>query len=82
MIIVYMLDEKTGTPVATQMVEKGYENTYLLTGGIEQFLEEYAELVEGTDVPVPVKKIQEDKELKKQQLRNSKMRHRHSECKK
>jgi hypothetical protein len=35
------------------MVEKGYENTFLLSGGIEQFLEEFTDLVEGTDVPVP-----------------------------
>jgi predicted sulfurtransferase len=35
------------------MVEKGYENTYLLSGGIEQFLEEYEDMVEGTDVPIP-----------------------------
>lgn len=44
------------------MVEKGIENSYLLSGGIEKFLEEYTDLVEGTDVPVPVKKILEEKE--------------------
>jgi hypothetical protein len=29
------------------LAEKGYENTFLLSGGIEAFLEDYADLVEG-----------------------------------
>lgn len=44
------------------MVEKGIENSYLLSGGIEKFLEEYTDFVEGTDVPIPQKKILEEKE--------------------
>lgn len=48
-----MQDEKIGIEVATKMVEKGYENTVLLSGGIEKFLEEATELVEGSDVPTP-----------------------------
>lgn len=59
MIIIYLSDERIGTEIATKMVEKGYENSYLLSGGIEKFLEDYSELVEGTDVPVPQKKIKE-----------------------
>ena len=35
------------------MVEKGYENTFLLSGGIDQFNEEFHHLVEGRDVPKP-----------------------------
>jgi hypothetical protein len=57
MIIVYLFDERIGTEIATKMVEKGYENTVLVTGGIEAFLEECPELVEGSDVPIPKKKI-------------------------
>lgn len=57
MIIVYLADERIGAQVATQMVEKGIENTVLLTGGIEQFLEDFTELVEGTSVPIPQKVI-------------------------
>lgn len=53
MIIIYLEDERTGTEVATKMVEKGIENSFLLSGGIEKFLEEFTEMVEGTDVPVP-----------------------------
>ena len=65
MIILYMQDERVGTMIATQMVEKGFENSFLLSGGIEKFLEDHTELVEGTDVPVPLKKTLEDKEAKK-----------------
>jgi centrosomal protein CEP41 len=61
MIIVYMLDEKQGTEIATRMVERGYENSYLLSGGIEKFLEQFSELVEGIEVPVPPKKVLEEK---------------------
>lgn len=53
MIIVYLEDERIGTEVATKLVEKGFENSYLLSGGIEKFLEEFTDLVEGTSVPVP-----------------------------
>jgi hypothetical protein len=30
-----MNDERMGTEMATKMVEKGFENTVLLSGGIE-----------------------------------------------
>lgn len=53
MIIIYLEDERMGTEIATKMVEKGFENSFLLSGGIEKFLEEFTDLVEGTDVPVP-----------------------------
>jgi len=62
MIIVYLEDERIGTEVATKLVEKGFENSFLLSGGIEKFLEEFTDMVEGTDVPVPQKKVKEDKD--------------------
>ena len=53
MIIVYLDDERIGTEIAQKMVEKGYENAFLLSGGIERFNDEFHEIVEGTDVPTP-----------------------------
>lgn len=47
LIIVYMGDERKGCLAANLLVEKGYENTYLLSGGIEQFNEDFHHLVEG-----------------------------------
>lgn len=62
MIILYLHDEKIGTEVATRMVEKGFGNSFLLSGGIEKFHNEFCDLVEGNDVPIPIKKVQEEKE--------------------
>lgn len=61
LIIVYMQDERKGTQYAQLFYEKGYENIYLLSGGIEQFLEEFPHLMEGRSVPTP-KKVQKESE--------------------
>lgn len=53
LIIIYLEDERKGTQYAQLFFEKGYENVFLLTGGIEQFLEEFPELCEGESVPKP-----------------------------
>ena len=53
LIIIYMSDERKGTAAATLMTEKGYDNVFLLSGGIDQFNEEFHHLVEGRDVPKP-----------------------------
>ena len=67
------------------MVEKGFENTYLLSGGLEKFLEEFTELVEGTDVPIPQKKILEEKEMQKKMRKTGSVvgsnAKRHEHCK-
>ena len=47
LIILYMGDERSGTKAAMLFAEKGFDNTYLLSGGIEQFLENHSDLVEG-----------------------------------
>ena len=53
LIIIYMADERKGTAAATLMSEKGYENVFLLSGGIEQFNEEFHDFIEGRNVPKP-----------------------------
>jgi len=53
LIIVYMSDERKGTQAANLMAEKGYDNVFLLSGGIENFNEEFTEMVEGKNVPKP-----------------------------
>ena len=47
-----MSDERKGTAAAQLFYEKGYENTYLLNGGIEQFVEEFTSLCEGKSIPI------------------------------
>ena len=53
LIIVYHTDERKGTQAANLMSEKGYDNVFLLSGGIDQFNEEFTILVEGKNVPKP-----------------------------
>lgn len=50
-IAIYMNDERSGTQYAKLLHEKGFDNIYLISGGIEGFLESHYDLVEGTDVP-------------------------------
>lgn len=50
-IVVYMYDERSGTHYSKILHEKGFDNVYLLSGGIEKFYEANPSLVEGTDLP-------------------------------
>ena len=45
-IVVYSSDERAGVQCASAMVDRGYENTCLLTGGWEQFKNDFATLIE------------------------------------
>ena len=47
-IILYTLDDREGRLVARQFVEKGFDNVFLLTGGLEGFIKEFPQTVEGT----------------------------------
>jgi rhodanese-related sulfurtransferase len=51
LIVIYMDDERHGTQVAKIIFEKGFDNIYLLTGGISVFGYEHQHLLEGADVP-------------------------------
>ena len=57
LIVVYMNDERMGTHYAKLLFEKGFDNVFLLSGGIEKFTLNFPEQVEGTNVP-DVKKLQ------------------------
>ena len=50
-IICYVSDERNGIQAARAMVDRGYENTFLLTGGIEKFIEDFPSLIEGSNIP-------------------------------
>ena len=47
-----MYEERSGTHYSKILHEKGFDNVYLLSGGIEKFYENHSELVEGTELPV------------------------------
>ena len=50
-IICYVSDERNGIAAARALVDRGYENTFLLTGGIEKFIEDYPSLIQGNNIP-------------------------------
>ena len=61
------------------LAEKGYENTFLLSGGIEAFLEENTDLVEGREVPVPRAALQAEED-RKSNAQQAARRQKHSAC--
>jgi centrosomal protein CEP41 len=61
MIIIYGNDEKNSITYGTLLVQKGYDNIFLISGGIEEFVRDYPEKCEGTDVQQLInKKLHED----------------------
>ena len=50
-IVVYMEEERMGSHYSKVLFEKGFDNVYLLSGGMEKFLVEHREMVEGSNVP-------------------------------
>jgi centrosomal protein CEP41 len=49
----YHLEEKKGINPAKIFFEKGFDNVYLLTGGLEEFHSVYPDYIEGGDIPIP-----------------------------
>ena len=54
-IIIYHWDERKGVVLCKLFFDKGYDNVFLVNGGIEAFVELYPEFCEGDKVPFPVK---------------------------
>jgi centrosomal protein CEP41 len=50
LIIIYSKDERSGIPYATLLIQKGFENIYFLSGGIEDFVTKHPEWCDGTGV--------------------------------
>lgn len=55
LIIVYCDDERTSCAVAKDLVDRGIDNVYLLTGGINEFAVDFPSYVEG-DIPAATAK--------------------------
>ena len=55
-IIVYHFDEKKGIGYVNELYEKGFDNIFLLSGGIEAFGQEVGEGLEGANIPLFGKK--------------------------
>ena len=49
MIILYHNDERSGIPYANNFFQKGYDNVYFLSGGIEEFAKNHPDHLEGPE---------------------------------
>ena len=49
MIIMYHNDERNGIPYANNFFQKGYDNVYFLSGGIEEFAKNFPDYLEGPE---------------------------------
>lgn len=79
MIIVYHNDERNGVPYAGLLFQKGYDNIYFLSGGIEEFIKKYPEYTEGPkketliNMKLEREKNEQEALLKKTGMRKTKM---------
>lgn len=44
--------EKDGIPYVTILSERGFDNVFLLSGGIQEFMQAYPQLLVGKNVPI------------------------------
>lgn len=65
MIIIYHKEEKFGIPPAKLFFEKGFDNVYLLTGGLEEFHSFHPDHIEGKNIPWPIPLTDKEKKMKK-----------------
>ena len=49
MIILYHSDERNGVPYANLLFQKGYDNVFFLSGGIEEFRKKFPEYLDGPE---------------------------------
>lgn len=68
MIILYGLDEKSSIPYASLLIQKGYDNIFMLNGGIEEFVNTYPEHCEGPMVDKLIAQKMMNDALRKQEL--------------
>ncbi|OQR98488.1 hypothetical protein ACHHYP_08613 [Achlya hypogyna] len=70
LIILYCLDEKYSTQAATLLGQKGFDNIYLLSGGLSEYAATYPEHVEGVSPPLPKGHSGRDKKATKDVYRS------------
>ncbi|KAJ0392480.1 hypothetical protein P43SY_004011 [Pythium insidiosum] len=64
LIILYDQDEKTVAQTAHTLVQRGFDNIYVLTGGLVDFADEYPDRIEG--LPLPRKPVDPSKKPSKE----------------
>lgn len=68
MIIAYSEDERNTIPHCQLLYQKGFDNIYMLTGGIEEFVQNYPEYCEGLEMAEKLIEIRKKEALQKEQM--------------
>lgn len=76
MIIAYGYDERNSIPHCQLIFQKGYDNIYMLSGGIEEFVKSYPDYCEGPGMAEIL--IQQQKIIKIEQEQLSKQRYKNN----
>lgn len=75
MIIVYSLDERHSIPHCQLLVQKGFDNICMLTGGIEEFVRKYPDYCEGVGMAKILIEIQKKENEEKELMSKSRYKH-------
>ncbi|KAG7383070.1 Centrosomal protein of 41 kDa [Phytophthora pseudosyringae] len=51
LIVIYDLDDKSAAQTAHTLVQRGFDNIYVLTGGLIDYADEFPDHIEGTPLP-------------------------------
>lgn len=66
LVILYDLDDKTVAQTAHTLVQRGFDNIYVLTGGLIDYADEFPDHIEGT--PLPPKPVDPTKKSAKREV--------------
>ncbi|GMF23828.1 unnamed protein product [Phytophthora lilii] len=66
LVILYDLDDKTAAQTAHTLVQRGFDNIYVLTGGLIDYADEFPGHIEGT--PLPPKPVDPAKKISKRDV--------------
>jgi len=66
LVIVYDLDDKIVAQTAHTLVQRGFDNIYVLTGGLIDYADEFPDHIEGT--PLPPKPVDPAKKTTKRDV--------------
>ncbi|KAL7682241.1 putative Rhodanese-like domain-containing protein [Plasmopara halstedii] len=69
LIVLYDLDDSTVAQTAHTLVQRGFDNVYVLTGGLINYADEFPDHIEGT--PLPPKPVDPSKVSKRSVYRGS-----------
>lgn len=71
MVIAYAYDERNTIPHCQLIFQKGFDNIYMLSGGIEEFVKNFPDFCEGPGMTKVLHEIKQKEMLEKEQMSKS-----------